>query len=298
MSKNQEIPITDSELDDLMAELEAETADMVVVPVVAAAPTPEPEPDLDDELAALEAEEVAAAPEPVVAAIAAPPVDMVMAGKLEKAAAMLKAKAAPAPAPEPEVEFVFLTGKAALAAVEAALEEETSTAPAAPAPNPIKPAGLSHYIDMAAFKDEIRISSSNIDTAMMEQAGLSAYMASEAAQAEAQASRLKLRFEIVEAALYKKHRLALAAGTEKVTEKMIEMEVKLDPEYVAGKNRVIEGEMIAATRKGCNIAMRDRKDMLVQIGADRREEGKGQLRMLEQDAGHNDAKARGLRAAS
>src|SRR4051794_7738234 len=63
MAAQKEIPMDDAELDALMAELDAETADMIATPTVAAAAAPEPEPtppEIDDQdIAEMEAQEVA-----------------------------------------------------------------------------------------------------------------------------------------------------------------------------------------------------------------------------------------------
>ncbi|MFK3741023.1 hypothetical protein [Massilia sp. TN1-12] len=372
----KEIPIGDDELDDLMAQLEAETADVVDAPAASPAPAAAADDDLDalaaelngdpdtkaddtpfepvaatdkdaemeaelariaaeleqkkptaaaapvesnpdDELAALAAELEAtpaqdAKPVTPPATPAAKPTALELAKaarakvvseevQLAPASKPMPTTAATKPTPEPEPEpIVHLEGEEALAAVAASLEREGATLRVAPTPTPTPtPAAaaaapkkeLNHYIDMAEFRDDIKVSINTLDDAMMQQAGLRAYHGEQAAHAEAQHSRLKLRHEVVEARLYDKHRKALALTGEKVTEKMVENAVKQDPEYVSSKNRVIEAETIAAVRRSCTDALRDRKDMLVQLGADRREEGKGQLRILAAEGNHQDKRA-------
>jgi len=309
--------VMEAELASIAAELESKRA--------AAAPAPV-ESDPDAELAALAAE-LDATPAQDAKPVTPPPTPAAKPTALELAkAARAKvvteevsiteaapppkpaptpkpAPVAATPTPEPEPEpIIHLEGEDALAAVAASLEREAPTLRAAPTPTPTPtptPAAaaaapkkeLNHYIDMAEFRDEIRVSVNTLDDAMMQQAGLRAYHGEQAAHADAQHSRLKLRHEVVEARLYDKHRKALALTGEKVTEKMVENAVKQDPEYVSSKNRVIEAETIAAVRRSCTDALRDRKDMLVQLGADRREEGKGQLRILAAEGNHLDKRA-------
>jgi len=302
----KEIPIGDEELDALMAQLEAETADAVDAP--AAAPAPVATAADDDDLDALAAE-LNGDPDAELAALAAeleadstPPAAPTKQDTLEAdLAAIAATMKKPEPAPEP---VEHLEGDAALQAVAETLEKERPTPRAVPtpvaAPTPAASSPrkeLNHYIDMAEFRREISVSVTNLDNCMMEQASLRAYHGEQAAHADAQHSRLKLRHEVVEARLYDKHRRTLAADpTLKVTEKMVENAVKQDPEYVSSKNRVIEAETIAAVRRSCTDALKDRKDMLVQLGADRREEGKGQVRILAAEASHMDKRAQAAAA--
>jgi hypothetical protein len=170
-----------------------------------------------------------------------------------------------------------------------------------PAPNPMPkpaPAGLQFFIDVAQFRDETKVAEHNLDDCMMQQAGLRAYYAEQAARAEAQHDRLKTRFKVLEAQLYDTHRKALLAAGEKVTEKAVENAVLMDAKWIKNQNVVIEAQTIASINRGLVDSLKDRKDMLVQLGADRREEGKGQLRTMAATAAHDDLKARALAAAS
>lgn len=144
----------------------------------------------------------------------------------------------------------------------------------------VSPSGLQHFVDVGQFRRDIRVNDVNLDSAMFEQSGLRAFYGANAAYAEAQHSKLKLQFEVLEAQLFDHHRKALAATGEKVTEKMVESAVKMDKRWLAGKNKVIEAETIADIAKTCVSALVDRRDMIIQIGADRRDEGKGALRIL------------------
>lgn len=326
----KEIPIDDAELDALMAELEAETADAVETPKAEAAPAIS-----DEEIEALEEQSEGDVPEPPPAATPLDeepervvvgdegetqfivpknikPAPELVEQNVDADMAALEAELASSTATNPpgsfataatsELKELFakgplgeakrIEGLAALEAAQATVDHEVKSA------TPPKKKELNYYIDMAQFRDDIKVSATNLDDCMMQQAGLRAYHGEQAALADAQHSRLKLRFEVVEASLYDRHRKALAAVGEKVTEKMVENAVKLDPEYVAAKNRVIEAETIAAVRRACTEALKDRKDMLVQLGADRREEGKGQLRILETESNHKALRERAAAAVA
>jgi hypothetical protein len=169
----------------------------------------------------------------------------------------------PAPAPAPAAEA---TDPGAMATPD-------------PKPQPAPP-GLKFHIDVAQFRAETDPKMTDLDNAMIQQSGLRAYYHTQAALSEAQEQRLKDRFKVKEAELYDKHRKALALTGEKVTEKMVENAVLLDPQWIRMKNMVTEAGTIANINRGLVDSLRDRASMLVQLGADRREEGKGQLRIL------------------
>lgn len=336
MAAQKEIPIDDAELDALMAELDAETSDMVSVPVGATAPASAPSaelPDADlDGLDDIESEQLRdQANAEGATAITSVASELTKRGELSANDAVALAQAEqskisdedelaalqaeldanqskPAPATKPEATHRFGEGKSSPAETIAANKDGTpATAaatsapdlsePAHPNPEPVKKQPkLQFYLDVEQFKTDIAVSEHNLDNAMMQQAGLFAWHAAESARAEAQHARVKLRFDVVEAKLYDRHRKALALTGEKVTEKMVENAVKMDPEYLQAKNLVIESEMLASFNKGAVEALRHRKDMIVQLGADRREEYKGQVRTM--DATHADVKARALAVAA
>jgi hypothetical protein len=250
-----EIAMDDLEIAALLDELEAEQTKMTAAaptPVPAPAPKPVPVPEPEP------------APEPV-----AEPVKEAPAPKKPK---VVEPEPEPAAAePAVEVERRVLPGAEVEIEVSADVPETSEKAPGQK---------LNFYVDVQSFNRDTKLTEATLDAAMMEQSGLRAFYGSQAAQAEAQHARLKVRFEVLEAKLYDEHRKALAAGTEKVTEKMVENAVKLDPRWLKGKNTVIEADTIAAINKSLVISLSDRKDMMVQLGADRREEFKGGVRML------------------
>lgn len=250
----KEIAMDDAEIAALLDELEAEQSKMVPpAPAPAPAPKPvpvaEPEPEPDDE----PVEEPVKAPTP-------------------------KKPKVVEPEPEPAVEVAeSATERRILPGADVEIEVSRDVPETSEKASGQK---LSFYVDIQAFNRDTKLTEATLDNAMMEQSGLRAFYGSQAAQAEAQHARLKVRFEVLEAKLYDEHRKTLAAGTEKVTEKMVENAVKLDPRWLKGKNTVIEADTIASINKSLVISLSDRKDMMVQLGADRREEFKGGVRIL------------------
>lgn len=319
MATNPELTVTDEELNSLLDDLEAISADIsAAAPVATPAAIPEPEP-IDEDLAGLEElplEEAAAVAEP-----AALPVSEEQS--LDDQLAELEALAAqPEPAVVSELPFVPdekpttvfnpKTGKAHSVKedkptpVAAAVKEAVKVITAIAAVTEIdeeatKASPLNYVVDAHAFRGETAINDTNLDDAMIKQASLRAYYNTLAAQAEAQANRMKARFDVIEAKLNHDHRRILveeeSAGGAKATEKSVDNAVKLDPRWLKAKNTLIEAEAIASINKGLAISLADRRDMLIQLGSDRREEGKGQVRILAAQQDRDDLVKRAKSAA-
>jgi hypothetical protein len=331
---NPEVAVSEEELMSLLTDLEAITATSTAAapaPTVAAEAAPV---ELDDaDLAALEALD-----EPVAEVEASTPViestppgqpevvneDADMEAQLAEIEALASESVTvpdekPAAEPEaPALDKPLLTdnGGSVMESVAVAKVVEPICAVAiepmgrpelAPPVAPKKevttdPYPLDYMVDQSQFRRDVSVSEANLDNCMMEQASMRAYYGSLAAQAEAQAGRMKARFDVVEAKLYMDHRKQLealaAAGGPKVTEKAIESAVKTDPRWLKMKNTVIEAEAIAQINKGMAISFGDRRDMLIQLGADRREEGKGQLRVLAAQQEREELSRRATAAAA
>ena len=190
--------------------------------------------------------------------------------------------------------------RAARAAAETSAQEAATAAEPIPRPTADTAPGarpLRHTIDVEQFQRDTRVTEATLDACMIGQAGLRAFYGVQAAQAEAQASRMKAKFDVIEATIYDQHRKALAKSEEKVTEKMVDCAVKQDARWLKAKNVMIEAETIAAMNKSMVDSLRDRKDMLVQLGADRREGMKGQLRIQQEQGEREDYATRATNAA-
>lgn len=156
---------------------------------------------------------------------------------------------------------------------------------------------IKDFTDKPQFDKDIRISEESLDKCITEHSALRAFYSAQAARAEHQAARMKAKFELIDAALYVQHRKALNDSGDKITEKMVESSVKTDPRWLASRNLVIDAEFFAAVAKGNAESFRDRKDMLVQLSVDRREEGKGAMRVLVEQQDRHDLRERALNGA-
>lgn len=242
-----EIPLNEAELAALMDELEAELSSSAAVV--------EKAPNAETREAMQEAQAIRAAVDSVATAASAPWAEP------DPVETLVPAPVAASPAPKPS--------RAYRGHVIAS------------------PTGLQHFIDVPQFQEDIHVDEVNMDEAMMTQAGMRAFYGAQAAYAEGQASREKAKFEIFEAKLNEIHRKDLVAKGDKVTEAMVLSAVKADARWIAAKERVIEAETIASINKSLVVAMGDRKDMLVQLGSDRRKDYEGQLRIVAHDSSKN-----------
>lgn len=135
-------------------------------------------------------------------------------------------------------------------------------------------------IDVVKFNEETRLTDTNLDNCMMNQSSLMAYYTAQSSRSNAEVSRAKLKFEVLEASLYSAYRKKLTDEGEKATEKSIENLVRLDARWQSAKEAVIQAQMISDVHTGFVHSLRDRKDMMIQKGSDRREEYKGKVRIL------------------
>lgn len=146
-------------------------------------------------------------------------------------------------------------------------------------------------LNVDEFIKETRISEVDLDDAFQKQSSLRAFYGAQAAQLEAKAGRAKMLHDVTEAALSKQYRDKFASEGIKSTEKMIENAVKMDSKWIETKQNLIDAECEADICKSFVASLVDRKDMLIQIGADRRDENKGALRMMEVQAQNQELEA-------
>lgn len=140
-------------------------------------------------------------------------------------------------------------------------------------------------IDGQALRRDAIVNPNGLSEAMMEQASLTAHYHTLAAEAARQVDDAKLLLENVEAQVYRVIRDELASSGEKVTEALLERLVARHQRVIDTKKALNEAKQIEAVAKGAVQAMRDRKDMLVQLGSNEREEMKGEIAVRIREVG-------------
>lgn len=89
------------------------------------------------------------------------------------------------------------------------------------------------------------------------------------AEVEAKKDLAKSRLKEIRAQVYKRIK---TQTNSKITEKALESEIDTDPQVIEAQHKLLKAEHDAATINGAVESMRAKKDMMMQIGADRRKE--------------------------
>lgn len=154
------------------------------------------------------------------------------------------------------------------------------------------------FINPEELKEDIQYSEAAISNAYSDQASKFVHYAHLAQQAAHQTDRLKSKLDLTEAKIDKEIRDEAADKGSKVTEKYIANQIILDKRYQKALENYHEAKMISGLTKEALDAFRQRRDMLIQVGADLREEMKGELRMRAKEDRKSDIKDRALSAAA
>lgn len=150
--------------------------------------------------------------------------------------------------------------------------------------------------DPDQFHKDLQFSKFALDDAMMRQPGLYAHYAEVAARLQRRADQLKLQVELVEAKVDNEIREEFLKTATKVTEVLVEKAIKRNQEYKSVSHKHLDAKMQAAMAKDMLEALRQRRDMLIQIGKDKREELAGEVRVMSADANRGDLKSRAINA--
>ena len=133
------------------------------------------------------------------------------------------------------------------------------------------------FIDAARVGMDTKIDKDDISNEFVQQSGLTFYYGSKHAQACRQSQIAKSNLELVTARLDYKIRNEASANNLKFTEGGILAQIKMQAAYQEALASHIDAEYVEALIKSANSAMAHKRDMLIQIGADNREEMKGRL---------------------
>jgi hypothetical protein len=133
-------------------------------------------------------------------------------------------------------------------------------------------------LDHERFHRDVAIDGNDLNRGFLEHAGLFAYYASAHVKAMRAEGQAKIRVELTESKVGKALReKALADGT-KMTEKQLEELVSLDAEVIKARLAYVNAKATTQLAQHAVEAFRQRRDMLIQIGASAREELKGDVR--------------------
>lgn len=140
------------------------------------------------------------------------------------------------------------------------------------------------FVDREQLARDVAVSSTNLSDAFCSQADMFAYYSAQAAHAEHQFERLKDKKDWLMASIDHALRQEAIAKGDKLTEPQIEKMILRDPRYQKFASLCNDAKREVARAKGATEAFKQRRDMLVQAGADERQERKGSLRMSQVDS--------------
>lgn len=194
--------------------------------------------------------------------------------------------------------------KEAVAAKEEPLPKVETRAEPAPEPESEiahtgekKVVGVTYFIDPERLQRDVSISLTDLDGALMTHASNFVHYAVQAANARRQFERFKAAFEILESRLDSKWRAVLKEENPKTTEAQIRASVVGDVEWKSANVRMIEARTIYELAQDAKEAFVMRRDTLLQLAKDAREERLGQLR-VQAEAGARGRVDEMLRSAS
>jgi hypothetical protein len=127
--------------------------------------------------------------------------------------------------------------------------------------------------------EDLKIDVNDLSTGFSTQAAIFVHYGRKQAAAERQSAVKKLLIETTHAQLDRKIREEAAAAGKKTTENGIEQEIATNPIFIKAKMEHIEADSIETANRITVEAFRQRKDMLIQLGADARQEMQGEMRM-------------------
>jgi len=160
---------------------------------------------------------------------------------------------------------------------------------------------LKDYVDIDQLKADVEFNPNDLDNAVASHASMFVHYANMARLAQRQYEKMKNAFAILESRLGQHYRdlLVAEAVSKKPTEAQIKEAIITDRRWMAGANRLSDAHAIWSLARDAKAAFEQRKDMIIQLSVDRREERKGQLRVFEaKDAANNVANARAAAVAA
>jgi hypothetical protein len=145
--------------------------------------------------------------------------------------------------------------------------------------------GLKSFIDVEKLKADVKINPINIDVELAEHASKFVHYAVQSSEARRQHERMKAAFDILESRLYHEHRTVLKTDNPKVTEAQIKSAVICDKRWLGGNSRMIDARAIYDLAQSAKEAFGMRRDTMLQMAKDMREERLGAMRIKEIQAG-------------
>jgi len=144
------------------------------------------------------------------------------------------------------------------------------------------------------LQKDLAFSDNTLDDAFMSQAGFFAHYSGVAHRAARRYDQLVQQEKLVSASLDNDVRKQAAEDGEKVTETVVRNRILLDPRHRKITDRMLDAKAVAGMTKDACESFKQRRDMLIQVGANVREESKGDLRMRARSEAADERKSHAM----
>jgi hypothetical protein len=138
--------------------------------------------------------------------------------------------------------------------------------------------------EVDTVSEDLFIDEDNLNEEYIKQPGTFAWYAVLTAEAEAYRDKLKFDLEVLAADLDKQVREEIELRGDKVTEKLVETEVGRKQEYRNKKEELLEANRQLNVMKAVKEGLVQKKDMLISLGANMRNEKDSSVRILQEEA--------------
>lgn len=141
------------------------------------------------------------------------------------------------------------------------------------------------FIDSKALQSDVRVSDTDLDSSFRDQASLFASYAFMHYESVQQVGNKDLLLDVTKAKLDKEVRDRLSAERDadgkpvKFTEAVVLAEINRSSSFIAASKDLNEAKALEGFIRNALEAFKQRKDMLVSLGANQRQEASGELRM-------------------
>lgn len=171
--------------------------------------------------------------------------------------------------------------------------------------DPTAPAGpfvIKQILDPNQIAKDDAINPNDLQNAFLKQSGYYHYYARLKMDAMRQYERAKAAFELLESKLDHAYRITLTeeakTGGSKVTEAAVKATVTNDKRWWAANKAQIDAKAIDSYAKDTLEGFKQRKDMLIQAGADARQERQAEIRTMIGSEGSRGLMSPAVRAAA
>lgn len=120
------------------------------------------------------------------------------------------------------------------------------------------------FIDSSKLRDDMAFNENDLDNALMSQAPIYVHYGVLCAKANAQLDRKKNQLEIVRAELDGQVRRDLADRGLKITEKVVEAEILIQPKFQEAQEEVIQAKTVAGLTRTAVEGMEQKQQMIIQ----------------------------------